>query len=168
MRLEIDGLDEFMTSIQKAIDGELKDQMELWLDAMGMEFLDLIQDEVMRTETVDTRRLLNSFEKGDRDNFWSVSDGGLTLDVGTNLEYASFANDGHFTINPSKGLDRRWVPGYWRGDRFVYSPGSDTGMLLKLTWVDGTGYWDSALAIFQKVFDKSLERRLQEWLDATF
>ena len=165
MKLDIDGLDEFIKEIDEAANGDFAAQMDLWLEATGMEFLDLIQDEIIRTETVDTRRLLNSFHKGDRENVWSISEGGLTLDVGTNLDYASFANDGHFTIDPNSGKDRRWVPGYWNKDRFVYDPGADTGMMLVFKWVDGTGYWDSAMAIFKKIFDKSLEVRLQKWLD---
>jgi len=118
MKFEIDGLKEFMNAVKEAADGGFVDQLGLWLEAMGMEFLDLIQDEIIRTETVDTRRLLNSFNKGDEENMWSISSGGLSLDVGTNVNYASFANDGHFTIDPSKGKDRRWVPGRWKGDRF--------------------------------------------------
>lgn len=168
MKFEIDGLTEFIASIDKAANGDLEKQLKSWLEAMGMEFLDLIQDEIIRTGSVDTRRLLNSFEKGDRENYWSISDGGLTLDVGTNVDYATYVNDGHFTIDPSKGKDRRWVPGYWDGDRFVYMPGHDEGMLLKFTWVDGTGYWDSALAIFDRIFERGLDRLLQEWIDDTF
>ncbi|WP_368655143.1 HK97 gp10 family phage protein [Ornithinibacillus sp. 4-3] len=166
--MEIDGLDNLINNLDQAINGGFKEQLGLWLEAMGMEFLDLIQDEIIRTKTVDTRALLNSFQKGDRENMWSISSGGLTLDIGTNLHYASFVNDGHFIIDPSKGLDRRWVPGYWQGDRFVYSPGHDGGMLLKQQWIDGTGYWDNALAIFDRMFEKALDRKLQEWLDSLF
>lgn len=78
-----------------------------------MEFLDLIQDEIIRTETTDTRWLLNSFQRGHSENVWSISNGGLTLEVGTNVNYATYANDGHMQ-------NSRFVPGYWKGDRFVY------------------------------------------------
>lgn len=168
MKFEIDGLDDFAKAIDKAADGGLEKELTVWLEAMGMEFLDLIQDEIIRTKTVDTRRLLNSFGKGDRENMWSISKGGLTLDVGTNLDYASYANDGHFAIDINSGKDRRWIPGYWQGDRFVYVPGAETGMLLGQQWINGTGYWDSALAIFDRIFEKSLDRLLQEWIDDTF
>ncbi|MEN1969020.1 HK97 gp10 family phage protein [Lentibacillus sp. N15] len=168
MKFEIDGLDDFINALDSAAGGGLAKKFGEWLEAMGMEFLDLVQDEIIRTKTVDTRRLLNSFGKGDSENMWSISNGGMTLDIGTNVHYASYVNDGHFTIDPSKGLDRRWVPGHWEGDRFKYVPGSDTGMLLKFTWVDGTGYWDTALAIFDKLFEKGLDRLLQEWIDAEF
>ncbi|CAI8940525.1 HK97 gp10 family phage protein [Bacillus sp. IT-13CA1] len=163
--MRIDGLDEFIQALDEAIDGGLQSQYELWLEAMGYEFLDIVQEEIMKTETVETRRLLTSFEKGDADNIFSTTAGNLTLDVGTNLEYASFANDGHFTIDPSKNLDRRWVPGRWKGDRFEYDPAAETGMLLKFQWIDGSGFWDNALAIFERMFEKSLDRKLQEWLD---
>jgi len=163
--MRIDGLDEFIQALDDAIDGGLQSQYELWLEAMGYEFLDIVQDEIIKTETVETRRLLNSFEKGDVDNIFSTTAGNLTLDVGTNLEYASFVNDGHFTIDPSKNLDRRWVPGRWKGDRFEYDPAAETGMLLKFQWIDGSGFWDNALAIFERMFEKSLDRKLQEWLD---
>jgi hypothetical protein len=169
MKFEIEGLDAFMKAVKSAADGDFLDNLELWLEAMGMEFLDLVQDEIIRTETVDTRLLLNSFQKGGNGNYWTISNGGLTLDVGTNVYYASYANDGHFTVDPNSGKDRRWVPGRWNGDRFIYDPDErETGMLLKMTWVDGTNYWDNALAIFERVFQKSLDIKLQEWLDATF
>ncbi|MCY9219017.1 HK97 gp10 family phage protein [Bacillus haynesii] len=163
--MRIDGLDEFIQALDEAIDGGLQSQYELWLEAMGYEFLDIVQDEIMKTETVETRRLLNSFQEGDADNIFSTTAGNLTLDVGTNLEYASFVNDGHFTIDPSKNLDRRWVPGRWKGDRFEYDPAAETGMLLRFQWIDGSGFWDNALAIFERMFEKSLDRKLQEWLD---
>lgn len=168
MKFEIDGLDDFIGALDRAANGGLAAEFKKWLEAMGMEFLDVVQDEIIRTGTVDTRRLLNSFQKGDKDNFWTATDQGLTLDIGTNVEYASYVNDGHFTIDPSKGLDRRWVPGYWSGSRFKHDRNSNTGMLLKFQWVDGTNYWDVALAMFEKMFDKGLDRLFQEWIEAEF
>lgn len=169
MRMDIDGLDEFIVALDKAIDGGFEAQMQLWLDSQGMDFLDVIQDEIIRTETVDTRLLLNSFQRGGDGNVWTISDGGLALEVGTNVYYASFANDGHFTVDPNSGKDRRWVPGRWSGDRFIYDPNeTDTGMLLAIKWVDGSNYWDNAIAIFERTFGKSLENKMQEWLDTLF
>ncbi|WP_404407729.1 HK97 gp10 family phage protein [Jeotgalibacillus malaysiensis] len=161
--MKVKGLREFIKKLEEA-EKNLSDEMQLWLDASGMEFLDIIQDEIIRTETVDTRRLLNSFDKGDSENVWNISKGGLSLEIGTNVDYASYVNDGHNTVSLSSGKDRRWVPGYWQGDRFVYDPGADTGMLLKQQWVDGSYYWDNALAIFEKMFSKSMERQLEKWL----
>lgn len=162
------GLDAFIRSVDKAAKKGAKEEIKLWGQAMAFEFLDMVQDEIIKTETVDTRRLLNSFGKGDSDNVWRISKGGLSLEVGTNVEYASYANDGHYTVNPNSGQVKRWVPGYWRGKRFVYDPMSKEGMLLKLKWVEGTGYWDIAMLKFEKRFSKSFEKKLQSWLDRNF
>lgn len=161
MSLKILGLKQFMKQVEKAADGGLKREFGLWLEGLGMDFLGLIQDEIIRTETVDTRRLLNSFNRGDSEGIWSINEGGLTLEIGTRLTYASHANDGHFQR-------KRFVPGYWRGNRFVYEPGASTGMMLKEKWVEGSHYWDNALAIFERIFQRSLERRMQQWLDTEF
>lgn len=166
MKFDIEGLEAFAQALDSAAGGDLKEEYTLWLAAMGIEFLDLIQDEIIRTETVDTRRLLNSFNKDDGKNVWEMNKGGLSLLIGTNVDYAAYVNDGHWTNK--QGVPVRWVPGYWQGDRFVYDPGVDTGMGLKQQWVEGTGYWDNAFAMFEKMFEKSLDRSLQEWLDKTF
>ncbi|MER3121084.1 HK97 gp10 family phage protein [Bacillus altitudinis] len=166
--MRIDGLDQFIEDLDAAINGDLRAEYEEWLEAMGYQFLDIVQDEIIRTKTVDARRLLNSFQKGDRENVFSMDSGGLTLDVGTNLEYASYTNDGHFTIDPSKNQDRRWVPGRWVGDRFEYDPNAETGMLLKFQWVEGTGYWDNALTIFERMFERALDNKLQRWINQQF
>ncbi|MGG3801789.1 HK97 gp10 family phage protein [Metabacillus fastidiosus] len=156
--MKFKGLDKFIKKIDKAADREAKREFSLWLEGMGMTFLELIQDEIIRTETVDTRRLLNSFDRGDSDNVWSITSRGLSLEIGTNLNYAIYANDGHFQ-------KKRWVPGRWRGDRFEYDPSANTGMMLQEKWIEGSHYWDNALAIFERLFKKSLERRFQNWLD---
>lgn len=161
MSIKIRGLKQFMKQVEKAADRDLKKEFGIWLEGMGMDFLALIQDEIIRTETVDTRRLLNSFSRGDSESVWSINSGGLTLEIGTNLKYASYANDGHFQR-------KRFVPGYWRGDRFVYDPGANTGMMLREKWIEGSHYWDNALVIFERIFERSLERRMQQWLDTTF
>lgn len=161
MSLKIRGLKQFIKQVENAADGGLKREFGLWLEGLGMDFLGLIQDEIIRTETVDTRRLLNSFNRGDSEGVWSIHQGGLTLEIGTRLAYASYANDGHFQW-------KRFVPGYWRGDRFFYEPGASTGMMLKEKWVEGSHYWDNALAIFERIFERSLERRMQQWLDTEF
>ena len=163
----IEGLDEFIRKLRSAADGDFKKQLAVWLEAMGFEFLDIIQDEIIRKKVVDTRLLLNSFTKGEKGNIWTVKYGGLRLDIGTNLKYAEYVNDGHWT-NP-KGVEVRWVPGVWNGGKFEYQKGNrETGMLLRQQWIDGTHYWESALKIFEKIFATSLERNLQHWLDNYF
>lgn len=157
---------EFFGSVEKAAQGDFRKEFEKFLDGLGNEFLRIVQDEIVRREVLDSRLLLASFEKGSEGNVWSIEEGGMVLEVGTNVEYAGYVNDGHWTN--TKGVARRWVPGYWQGDRFIYDPNAETGMLLKQHWVEGKHYFDSALRILDRIFPDILEAKLQEWLDSYF
>lgn len=157
---------EFFQTLEKAAKGDLRKEMELFLEGLGNEFLRILQDEIIRRQVMDSRLLLASFEKDGDGNVWRMQEGGLVLEVGTNLDYAGYVNDGHWTN--TKGVERRWVPGYWQGDRFIYDPAADSGMMLKQHWVEGKHYWDSALRILDTIYPELLERKLQEWLDSYF
>ena len=156
----------FFDALEAAARGGFRKELELFLEGLGVEFLRIVEDEIIRREVLDTRLLLASFHKGDSNNVWDITDGGLTLEVGSTLKYAGYVNDGHWT-NP-KGVARRFVPGYWEGDRFIYDPEAEGGMVLKQKWVDGKPYWDSALRILDKMMPEFLDAKLQEWLDNYF
>lgn len=156
----------FFDALEAAARGGFRKELELFLEGLGVEFLRIVEDEIIRREVLDTRLLLASFHKGDSNNVWDITDGGLTLEVGSTLKYAGYVNDGHWT-NP-KGVARRFVPGYWEGDRFIYDPEAEGGMVLKQKWVDGKPYWDSALRILDKMLPEFLDAKLQEWLDNYF
>ena len=156
----------FFDALEAAARGGFRKELELCLEGLGVEFLRIVEDEIIRREVLDTRLLLASFHKGDDNNVWDITDGGLTLEVGSTLKYAGYVNDGHWT-NP-KGVARRFVPGYWEGDRFIYDPEAEGGMVLKQKWVDGKPYWDSALRILDKMMPEFLDAKLQEWLDNYF
>lgn len=162
---DLQGVVEVIEAIQK-LGGGFASEFETWLEALGFQFLEEVQNEIIRQQVVDTRRLLNSFGPGSEDGVWELDRqrGVLTLEVGTNVEYAGWVNDGHWTINPESGKRTRWVPGYWRGDRFIYDPTAKTGMLLKLKWVEGKKFFDTALLIFEQIFQKSIDRKFEEWL----
>ncbi len=162
VNVKVDGLDKLLKKLRKVTNGKLQRQFSIWLEAQGFELIDEIQNQIKRLGTVDTRRLLNSFDKGSGDSVWQIKNGGLTLLIGTNLKYASAVNDGHWTNPP--GVKTRWIPGKWVGERFEYDPGADTGMLLKQQWVDGQPYWDSAIAIYKRLFAESFKRKFQQWL----
>lgn len=164
--VDVEEFKQFFESVGKAARGDFKKELELFLEGIGNEFLRIVQDEIVRREILDARLLLASFEKGTDGNVWLIEDGGLTLEVGSNVEYAKFVNDGHWTN--TKGVERRFVPGYWIGDRFVYDPNSKTGMVLKQHWVNGKPYFDSALRILNQIFPEMLESKMQAWLDTYF
>lgn len=164
--IDVSEIRDFFERMGQAAQGDLRKELETFLDGIGNEFLRILQDEIVRRQVMDSRLLLASFEKGADQNVWEISDGGLTLEVGTNVEYAGYVNDGHWTN--SKGVERRFVPGHWEGERFIYEPGAKTGMMLKQQWVEGAHYFDSALRILDRIFPELLERKLQEWLDNYF
>lgn len=156
----------FFQRMESAAKGDFRKEFELFLEGLGNEFLRILQDEIVRREVVDTRQLLASFERGRDGNVWELTDGGLTLEVGTSLDYAGYVNDGHWT-NP-KGVERRFVPGYWTRGSFVYDPSAESGMMLKQRWVEGKHYWESSLRILEKIYPELLEAKLQQWLDSYF
>ena len=156
----------FFQRMQSAARGDFRKEVEKFLEGLGNEFLRILQDEIIRREVVDTRQLLASFQRGGDNNVWELTDGGLTLEVGTTVDYAGYVNDGHWT-NP-KGVAIRFVPGSWDGDRFIYEPGVKHGMVLKQHWVEGKHYWESALRILDRIYPELLEVKMQEWMNSYF
>ena len=164
--LEADEMKAFFDKCIKAGNGDFKRELEVFLEGIGLEFLRIIEDEIIRRKVVDTRLLLNSFHKGDGENVWETSDSGLTLQVGSNVEYAGYVNDGHWTCG--KGEAMRFVPGYWEGDRFQYDQSAKSGMMLKQKWVEGKHFWESGIRILDRIMPEILEAKLQQWLDSYF
>lgn len=157
----------FVEKLEKAgHGGEFKKELSRFLDSLGVDFLSHVQDAIIREGSVDTRLLLNSFQKNSEGNVFIAQEGGLQIEVGTNVEYASFVNDGHW-LNP-KGVDMRWVPGKWKGDRFIYQPNAKTGMLLKQKWIEGTHYFDDAVRLMERIAPIYMEGKMQEWIDKYF
>lgn len=105
--MKIAGLKQLNTALKEAASGGFSRQASRWLEECGQDFLEIVKSELISTQTIDTEKLLSSFEKGAEDNLWIVQSGGLSLEVGTQLDYASCLNDGHWTSKQ----DVRWVPG---------------------------------------------------------
>lgn len=57
---------------------------------------------------------------------------------GKKVNYAAAVEYGH------KQTPGRFVPGEWRGNRFIYNPNSKTGMVLKKSFVNGSHYMENA------------------------
>lgn len=162
VKIDFSQLTSLFDRMETAGNGALKEEMKKFIQGIGDEFLRIVCEEIIRREVVDTRLLLNSFQKDSSDGMWNIKDGGMTLEVGTNVEYASYVNDGHWT-NP-KGVDARWIPGYWNGDKFTYAPGAKTGMLLHQKWVEGRHFWESSIRIMERMLPGILEAKVSEWL----
>ncbi|AEB24332.1 MULTISPECIES: HK97 gp10 family phage protein [Bacillus] len=160
--MSIKSLEKWNRSLLKASSGEFTRQASGWLEQSGEDFLDLVREELIHSGGIDTENLLSSFRKGARDHVWIIENGGLTLEIGTNVEYASFINDGHWTVSEE---NVRWVPGYFQGSRFIYDPSASTGMALKKQWISGNGFWDKALLLYETIFARSLDKRFSKWLN---
>lgn len=160
IEVDISELDNFFDKCSR-ISSDLKVQLNIFLEGLGYEFLRVLQDEIISKGVVDTRLLLSSFQKGDRDNVWNLSEGSIELEVGTNVKYAKYANDGHWQ-------NRRFVPGKWAGDRFIYDPGAKTGMMLTAKRVEGKHYWESGIKIIEAMLPKFLDAKIQQWLEQYF
>ena len=156
----------FFSRLRQAASGDFRREIMLFLEGMGLEFLRVLEDEIVRREVVDSRLLLASFHKDGDGNVWEMDESGLSLEVGTNIDYAAYVNDGHWTNE--KGVDVRFVPGRWEGERFIYDPSEKGGMVLKQHWVEGSHYWESAIRIIEKMFPELIDAKLQEWLDKYF
>ena len=164
--IDITGLESFIDRLNRAARGDFRRELEQYLKALGTEFLRVVRDEIVSRQVIDTRQLLISFTEGASGNVWTLDTGGLTLEVGTSVNYAGYVNDGHWTNK--KGVKTGWVPGTWMADRFVYSPGSPDGMLLRQQWIEGRHYWEGGLHVIEKMFPKLLDKKLQEWMDSYF
>lgn len=163
IEIDIAEYQEFFERMSRLGRGILKKEFGIWLEALGTEFLRIVQDEIIRREVVDSRQLLISFYKNDEHNIWSLTEGNLELIVGSTLDYAAYVNNGHWT-NP-KGIETRFVPGYWSGDRFIYDPKAKGGMVLKQKWIDGNPYFDSAIQIMEKMLPGLFDAKFQQWFD---
>lgn len=150
------GFREFSAKLNRMASG-LDRNVALWLEASGFQFLEEVQNQIISLAVVDTRLLLNSFTKGDGENVWRSSDGGLTLDVGTSVSYAKVVNNGHQQV-------RRFVPGRWEGHNFEYDPHAPTGMMLTAKFIEGRPYWDNAVAIYERMFQRSFDRQFKQWV----
>lgn len=167
VNIDTSDLRRFIERLNQAWCGkEFEKELSRFLDAIAVEFLSYVQDAIIRADTVDTRLLLNSFQKSGNGNVFIAHEGGLQIEVGTNVEYASYVNDGHW-LNP-QGVNMRWVPGEWQGDRFVYQPGAKTGMLLKQKWIEGSHYFDDAIRLMERMAPQFMERKMQQWLEQYF
>ena len=163
IEIDVSEARDFFQKMQNAgRSGQLKKDMALWLRAVGTEFLRVIQDEIIRREVVDTRQLLASFHEGGDGSHWDLSEGDLTLEVGSTVDYAKWVNDGHFQ-QPG-----RFIPGRWEGKRFIYDESAKGGMVLKANWVKGKPFFDSAVRIIEKMLPGLLEAKLEKWLNQYF
>ncbi|WP_214788633.1 HK97 gp10 family phage protein [Exiguobacterium sp. s21] len=127
----MNGFDDFAKDMDQVL-RHFKTDLEEYKDAMGYTFLGEVRTEILRQQLVDTRLLVNSFQKGAADNVWTRSRANRTaLEVGTSVEYAQYVNDGHWTRNNA-------------------------------SFVDPTHYFDIAYLITENILDADLQKKFEQ------
>jgi hypothetical protein len=143
----------FFNHLRK-LEQESRQQFAKWNNDLAGHFLDEVRKQIIDDGAVNTGHLLSSFTKGN--GIWRMENRGLTLEIGSDLDYASAVNDGH-------QQERRFVPGQWSGDTFHYDPSNSGGIMLTARWVEGTHYFDTAEHTFNTMFNKTIKKNLEKW-----
>ena len=146
----------------EAASADLKPYMGKTLQEVGEEFLTIAQEAIEGAGNVDTGKLLSSFTKGGSGNVWNLDLGGLALEIGSTLDYAKYVNDGH------RQQPGRFVPGYWEGNHFRYSPGAKSGMVLKASFVAGSHFFDRSVQTLERMFPEMADKAFEQFFRRYF
>ncbi|UNI72508.1 MAG: type I neck protein [Chaetfec virus UA24_244] len=80
------------------------------------------------------------------------------ITVINSLRYASYVEYGH------RQRPGRFIPGHWEGERFIYNPDEEGGMVLKNAWVEGRFMLTISVQELERMTPALLERRLTTFL----
>ena len=138
----------------EAASTDLKPYMGKTLQEVGEEFLTIVQEAIEGAGNVDTGKLLSSFTKGGSGNVWNLDLGGLTLEIGSTLDYAKYVNDGH------RQQPERVVPGYWEGAK--------SGMVLKASFVAGSHFFDRSVQTLERMFPEMADKAFEQFFRRYF
>lgn len=98
----MNGFDEFAKDMDQVL-RHFNTDLNEYVDAMGYTFLGEVRREILRQQLVDTRLMVNSFQKGGLSNVWERTK--TAIEVGSAVEYVKYVNEGHWTVN-----NRSFVP----------------------------------------------------------
>lgn len=159
--IDVSELENFAKNCEAAA-VDLKSYAGKILEEAGEEFLDIVQSYIESLGNVDTGKLLASFTKGASGNIWELNLSGLTLTIGTNVKYAKWVNDGH------RQKPGRFIPGFWEGNHFRYSPGAKSGMVLKASFVAGSHYFDKSVQVLERMFPNMADKAFEQFFRRYF
>ena len=159
--IDVSELENFAKNCEAAA-ADLKPYAGKILEEAGEEFLDIVQSYIESLGNVDTGKLLALFTKGASGNIWELNLGGLTLTIGTNVKYAKWVNDGH------RQKPGRFIPGFWEGNHFRYSPGAKRGLVLKASYVAGSHYFDKSVQVLERMFPDMADKAFEQFFRRYF
>ena len=85
-----------------------------------------------------------------------------TIPVINGLQYASYVEYGH------RQQPGRFIPGHWEGERFIYNPDEEGGMVLKKAWAEGRFMLTISVQELERMAPALLEKRLLKFLKGCF
>lgn len=146
--IEIDGLEEWQQGLVR-MGGpgmeRLKDRVLRTAGLRAQEYLDDLTP-------VQSGRLKGSMTMGGADNVFDLQVGSQSyVVVGTNVEYATYVNDG-FTQEAG-----RFVPGFWSSGTFHYVPNYGSGMVLKGKIIPGAKMFEKTMDYLEDDVPQILE-----------
>lgn len=113
-------------------------------------------------------KLTPSTQTGELRRAWKVNE---VIQVGSNeyeievtnsMEYASYVEYGH------RQQVGRFVPGYWKGNQFIYQKGAKEGMVLKVGFVKGKLMLTKSTMQVENIAPKLIEKRVMNELIKIF
>lgn len=133
----------------KEVQKDYENFIRAFLVDMGLRGLGI----ATKNTPVDTGELRRAWQLSDvmrrGDELWIV--------LFNPMNYASFVEEGHMQY-------ARWVPGYWKGSRFVYDPKAKTGMKLKTKWIEGHHMARIAISDVQRQIPIKYRRALKKFM----
>ena len=163
---------EFFNDLSKLNSDLIKKEFRLFLDGLGLEFLRIVREEIEARNILDSRLLLNSFQKGAQDCVWKWIDNYGGLEVGSNLNYAAPVNDGHWTC--PKGKPGRFIPGDVVLDsngkviEFTYNPSAKTGIYVAQQWIKARPYFSYSIEIISNMLPQLMESKIDQIFERYF
>lgn len=101
-------------------------------------------------------------DTGDLRKQWALSSivrtgAELTITIFNPLEYASFVEYGH-------RMTKHFVPGEWKGNRFIYNPDAETGVIMgvKTQWVEGKYMCTISMKEISDIIPKEWDKRFKK------
>ncbi|GED55560.1 HK97 gp10 family phage protein [Brevibacillus borstelensis] len=171
----------------RKLDKRVPEVLQQIVYRLGEELLNAITDEILRQSdgkergngVLDTGTLLNSFSQGEPGNVWEfdADRNAITLEVGSNLTYAEYVNDGYtisrsyfvpgfFTLNGRRIDDTKGLSYSQRQElKFHYDPDAEGGFTVRPRTFIGRKYFDIALKNFQGGMNRIIEEMLDKELE---
>ncbi len=140
----VDGWDEFVKAFAHLVD-KWEAKKEVLLNRMAL----ILQSEIVEDVPVDTSRLVDSIHIGDV--YYDE------VEVGTDVEYALYVNDGHIQHKRFLPAEKLTV-----GGKSKYLKAGAKGIMLKERYVEGVHYLEKGLARSIPRFETLVASFMQE------